>query len=479
MSHKHLTVLHLDDEVYFLKAVKNALNPSHSKRLESPNQKVTFEVHSFSSLPDLLKCKLTPDILLLDYCLEPDKEDRGITGLSAAKECSTRWPTTVMVLMTSKSAKEVINLSHLETSGIHDFYNKSTALGALSKLLLSTYNIASAKCSLKEVKCTPKQTLPSLAGKTLPEFIESLSPLIQNEQSLFIQGEVGTGKRTLISSLLCFLGKDANIVRINSAQSKPSEIRAAFLKVASQASKTSQTAWLVVEEISHLSASLQKQLKSLVSPQFGQSSKSKSKVVLLATSSVELHHPYVSGNFSYDLLSQFNYQIKLPPLRERSEEIEDLIHYWLIRENPAYPRVVMNGALECLKSYPWPKGNVHELFQTLKSMLNIQAGGTLTSISLPRHIRYHSSKTEMVQLNQTQIRATTIPIEVDPTFSRPFEHYMFDLLSKLIAFSNLHHKHLGKKLSMRDLSRLLHIPRTTLKRQITELERLNLVNKEY
>jgi DNA-binding NtrC family response regulator len=432
-------------------------------------------VYSFTSLQELLKCNVKPDIALLDYCLEPEKKNQGITGLDAAKGCSKKWPTAVLILMTSKTEREIIENSHTENSGIHDFYNKSTSLGALPRLLYSTYHVAIAKHALRNIQCIPEKILPRLAGKKLPEYVQTLSPLIQGEESLLIQGEVGTGKRTLIESLLCYIPKHISLTRLNCADAKPSELKAAFRALSSQCGKQEEYGWLILEEISFLTKQMQRTLENILSIQNFQLKERSSHIKVLATSSVDLNQQAALGNFSLGLISLLNCQVKIPPLRERPEEIEELIRYWLVRENPTSPRSIMTAALECLKSYPWRQGNVLELFQTLKAMLNIQSGNMLTSISLPKHIKSYSPSL----ISQTTLaKAPSISLDFDPTFSKPFDHYFFELLARLVSFVNLHYKTLGQTPSIRDLSRLLNVPRTTLKRYLTEVERLNLMSKE-
>ena len=92
------------------------------------------------------------------------------------------------------------------------------------------------------------------------------------------------------------------------------------------------------------------------------------------------------GAFREDLFYRLNVAtVTLPPLRERREDIPELVNYFLLRHGPdlgvAEPSI-QPDAVQHLQSQPWP-GNVRELENVLRKILLLTRGYTIT----PEHIR--------------------------------------------------------------------------------------------
>jgi len=81
--------------------------------------------------------------------------------------------------------------------------------------------------------------------------------------------------------------------------------------------------------------------------------------------------------------------IRLPPLRERPEDIPLLVSHFLRRHGPEFGKAVTGiapAALEQLTSYQWP-GNVRQLQSVMKQALVRTVGPTLTVDNLPAEFR--------------------------------------------------------------------------------------------
>jgi two-component system nitrogen regulation response regulator GlnG len=89
----------------------------------------------------------------------------------------------------------------------------------------------------------------------------------------------------------------------------------------------------------------------------------KTDVRIIAATNKDLRILIQQGLFREDLFFRLNVvPLRLPPLRERAEDVPDLIrHFFAIAEREGLPRKQIDqAALERLKKYPWP-GNVREL----------------------------------------------------------------------------------------------------------------------
>ncbi len=96
------------------------------------------------------------------------------------------------------------------------------------------------------------------------------------------------------------------------------------------------------------------------------------------------------GTFREDLYYRLQVvHIHLPPLRERKDDLTDLMQTLLARINRELHRNVSHisrEVMECLESYEWP-GNVRELENVLMKGVALSSGTTLTPDRLPEGVR--------------------------------------------------------------------------------------------
>ena len=112
-------------------------------------------------------------------------------------------------------------------------------------------------------------------------------------------------------------------------------------------------------------------------------------VRIIAATNRDLEGAVKDGRFREDLYHRLNViPIGLPPLRERSQDIEPLAQYFLRRysiESKKSFVEVTTDALARLTAYPWP-GNVRELANTIERAVVLGNGPQLTINDLPGRI---------------------------------------------------------------------------------------------
>jgi len=93
---------------------------------------------------------------------------------------------------------------------------------------------------------------------------------------------------------------------------------------------------------------------------------------LIAATNKDLEHMVKNSAFREDLYYRINVvTIKLPPLRERKEDIKALIHYFIQKFNKALGKDIeglTSDAMRRLEEYQWP-GNVRELENTIQKAM--------------------------------------------------------------------------------------------------------------
>ena len=125
---------------------------------------------------------------------------------------------------------------------------------------------------------------------------------------------------------------------------------------------------LFLDEIANISLQQQAKLLRVLETgevqRVGSSRTRRVDVRILAATNAKLEEAVARGEFREDLLYRLNtVELRLPPLRERREDIAELAAHFLARIREHYgkgPREFTGGAVEALLSHPWP-GNVREL----------------------------------------------------------------------------------------------------------------------
>jgi len=115
-------------------------------------------------------------------------------------------------------------------------------------------------------------------------------------------------------------------------------------------------------------------------------------VRIIAATNRDLRGLIQQGLFREDLFFRLNVApVRLPPLRDRSEDIPDLARTFLLRAAreglPA--KTIDQGALDRLKSHPWP-GNVRELENLMRRMCALYAEELITARIVDRELQDHT-----------------------------------------------------------------------------------------
>ena len=151
---------------------------------------------------------------------------------------------------------------------------------------------------------------------------------------------------------------------------------------------------IFLDEIGELPFSLQVKLLRVLQEKeirrIGDSRTKKIDVRVLAATSKDLSEEVKKGNFRQDLFFRMNVvQVKLPPLRERKEDIALLSRHFLDKFNKRFGKSVVDissSAMSKLFDYSWP-GNVRELKNCIERALILSEGESLSEDAFPSEVR--------------------------------------------------------------------------------------------
>jgi DNA-binding NtrC family response regulator len=148
------------------------------------------------------------------------------------------------------------------------------------------------------------------------------------------------------------------------------------------------------DEIGELATDLQvKLLRVLQEKQFravGSIGNRTSNFRVIAATNRDLGVEIQAGRFRRDLFYRLNVmRLRLPPLRERKDDIPALMTYFLDRHGNGHR--VADDTIEVLMQYDWP-GNIRELEHVVQHMVAMNSGPWLTAADLPSSVRNSHSE---------------------------------------------------------------------------------------
>ncbi len=346
------------------------------------------------------------DLLLLDL------KSPGAGGLALLEEVKAMQPETSVIVMTAfatvSSAVEAMRV------GAGDYLTKPFALDELVEILERAgerkhFDIESRR--LRE-KLRNQKGAGHLIGQSpeMEKLYRILSKVANSSHPVLILGETGTGKE-LVARAIHFNGPNAQkpFVPVDCGSMVPEliegelfgHVKGAYAgggRGAMQAAKegllaSAEGGTVFLDEIGELPLDLQaKLLRALqekeVWPVGGHAAVPISARVLAATNR-DLTAMVEQGRFRKDLYFRLNVvNLRIPPLRDRKEDIPVLAQYFLDRvqrEKGSAVHTFSDDALRAMMAYDWP-GNVRELESAVGRACALSSGPVIHMGDLPTQL---------------------------------------------------------------------------------------------
>jgi len=222
------------------------------------------------------------------------------------------------------------------------------------------------------------------------QLIERVGP---SDANVLVTGENGSGKGTVALALHARSGRAARpLVTVNAGGLSEGvfeselfgHVRGAFTDAKADRVGRFEMAdggTLFLDEIANVPLSLQpKLLRVLETGEFervGSSMTRRVDVRVVSATNADLHQEVASGRFRQDLLFRINtIEVRVPPLRERREDIPSLAHHFLRQHAGRYRKTTRGfseASMRSLVEHPWP-GNVRELDHAVERAVLMAAG---------------------------------------------------------------------------------------------------------
>jgi two-component system nitrogen regulation response regulator GlnG len=239
-----------------------------------------------------------------------------------------------------------------------------------------------------------------LIGRSAPmqEVYRTLARLVGAELTVLILGESGVGKE-LAARALHDLGKrrDGRFVVLHLAATPRERVESELFGRDGETGKLVEAdgGTLFLDEIGDLPLDAQTRLLRVIdgseralNPRTSRPADAR----LIAATNRDLRALIKQGLFREDLYFRLNVApLRLPPLRERLDDVPDLARAFLLRAHREGlpPKVIDDGALDRLKRHSWP-GNVRELENLMRRVSALYAEDTITARVIEREFQEHA-----------------------------------------------------------------------------------------
>ncbi len=380
MDSKHCSILVVDDEDAFREVISTLLTEEGFP---------VVAMQDGVSAINLLQ-QQSFDVILLD--VKMPKVD-GVEVLKFAKENSA--DSQVVMLTGVTDLKIAVDCMKL---GAYDFISKPYSLPEL----LTTIERAYEKKQLLLENRMMKEEISRLSGPSdiigksnaLREVLRIAGRVAPTESTVLIQGGSGTGKELLAHYIFTnSLRKEKPFVIVNCASIPDTLIeselfgheKGAFTDAHQQKQGLVEIAdggTLFLDEVGDVSPIIQpKLLRFIQSGEFrrvGGNTSLHADVRIISATNKDLRDEVRGGHFREDLLYRLNViTITIPPLRERKEDIPDIVDFFLqVKVRSKIKKTLSPEALQLLLRYDWP-GNIRELENVIERAAILSRGSMI------------------------------------------------------------------------------------------------------
>jgi DNA-binding NtrC family response regulator len=391
--HQSLRVLFVDDEKSLQEFMRSELPRLGHEVTVCPDGRAALKVLE----------KSTFDVAILDLRMP------GMTGIEVLEQLKQVAPDTEALVMTGHASMETaIEAMRL---GAFDYITKPCKLVEIEAILqkvaekrvLQHKNLAlQSRVQAAEGPTVLVGNSPAMAG--VHRLIGTVAP---TESTVLILGETGTGKELVARTLyqqskradMPFVPVNCGALSENLVESELFGHRKGAFTGADRDHKglfeVANGGTLFLDEVGELNKNIQvKLLRFLESGEIrrvGETEPFRTDVRVLCATNCDLRTMIKEEAFREDLYFRINtFEIRLPPLRERRQDIPDLARHLLGRAARRPAEQVANllspEAVDVLLEHEWP-GNVREMANVMEHAFIIAGGQRITPEHLPHHIR--------------------------------------------------------------------------------------------
>lgn len=339
------------------------------------------------------------DLVLLDVDMP------RLNGLETLKRIKAEKPQTIVLVMTAYATINDAVVAVKE--GAYNYLSKPVKGDDLIQLIdrsLQAHDLMSSALASSPVLIEPGRKFIG-SNQEMKKVFDLVSRLSKVDTSVLIRGESGTGKELVARAVHFNSGrKDQKFVALNCSAIPEnlfeSELfgheKGAFTGADQRKIGKFQYAeggTLFLDEIGDLPVLMQAKLLRVLQEKtytpVGSNRELEANVRIIAATNRPLEKMIEDGSFREDLFYRLSViPMFLPPLRDRKDDIDQLISMFITKFNSAHGKKVIGASPEftaCFKKYSWP-GNIRELENVMEYAFVLETTNRLCLSSLPEKI---------------------------------------------------------------------------------------------
>ncbi|HJQ69369.1 MAG TPA: sigma-54 dependent transcriptional regulator [Blastocatellia bacterium] len=341
------------------------------------------------------------DVALLDIMMPV------IGGIEVLRELRQQEQPPEVLMMTGHATVETA-LQAMKL-GAYDYLTKPCHIRELEAILNKAYEKRQLKREnlILQSRLTYKQKAPDIVVRSqkMNEIMNLVRKVAPSNAIALVTGESGTGKELVANTIHCFSSRsNGPFIDISCAAIQETLLESELFGYEAGAFtgarkrklgllELAHGGTLFLDEIGEMSLTLQsKLLRVLESQSFfrvGGTKKVEVDVRFVAATNRELDQFVAEGKFRADLMFRINnFTIKLPPLRDRPEDIPSLAEHFLAKVSGGNGLTISEDAMRVMTNYSWP-GNVRELRNVIERAVILASEEIITPEDLPIELRTH------------------------------------------------------------------------------------------
>jgi DNA-binding NtrC family response regulator len=390
-------------------------DPSLRRVLQAQLEQEGYEVAvAVSAQQTLSVLELRPfDLVITDLRMP------GMSGLELLKHARSQYPQTIVIVLTAFGT--VDTAVEAMKAGAYDYLTKPVhpdEMTAVVRRAMEHVRLVEQVHTLR-TSLDQKYGFENILGRSdvLLEVLDTAARAARSNSTVLIRGETGTGKELLARAIHFNSVRSNNpLVTINCG-AIPKDLleselfghrRGAFTGAVADKKGRIELAdggTLFLDEIAEMSPDLQVKLLRLIQEgeieKLGSEVKAKVDVRIIAATHRDLQAMIEDGTFREDLYYRLAViPLVMPPLRERSEDIPDLVQHFFRKsqEKNKRPELLMSLALlPYFAQYRWP-GNVRELENVIERIIVLARGKEITIEDLPQSLRQEKAGVDALEI---------------------------------------------------------------------------------
>ncbi len=348
-----------------------------------------------------------PEVVLLDLQMP------GMDGMELLRRVAAeKIQTTIAVITAYGNVERAVEAMQL---GAHDFIEKPFKTDRIRLTVERSMERERLRRENIYLREEVRSSAPELIGSSsaMQKVADTARRAAESNSTVLLTGESGTGKEVLAQCIHRWSDRaERPFVAVNCVALSPALIeseffgheRGAFSGAHRQRLGRFELArggTIFLDEIGATTRDLQLRLLRVLQERtferVGGTVSLQADVRVITATNRDLGDLITSGEFLEDLYYRLNVvAIRVPPLRDRPDDVPDLARLFLKRfanESKRAVESISPEAIQCLQSYRWP-GNVRELENAIERAVVLGEGETIEAVDLPESVLETAVTTE-------------------------------------------------------------------------------------